>query len=179
MLIDTYELEIDVSTHSADNIEYDVIAHLTVDISPVFPYLNAKLSRGIYTPSRPVFSWRHEGRNVGFWPQRIAVDHIHSQEEIAEVVDGLVALVNDVWERRSEIEPDETVHMRRQPLELYKLLPRTNCKACGDTSCHTFALKLAGGQVEAAVCAPLFSEARYAEQRAQLEALLAAKWPML
>ena len=179
MLIESYELEIDVSTHSAEHVEYDVISHLSVDISPVFPYLNATLTRGIYTPSRPAFSWRHEGRNVGFWPRRIAVDHIHSQEEIAEVVDSLVALVNDTWERRSEIEPDAAVHERRQPLQIYKLLPRSNCKACGETSCYTFALKLAGGQVQAEDCGPLFASQEHAERRDELLALLAAKWPML
>ena len=179
MLIESYELEISVSTHSDERVEYDVIANLETDISPVFPYLNATLSRGIYTPSRPAFSWRHDGRNVGFWPQRIAVDHIHSQEEIAEVVDSLVALVNDTWERRDEIEPDETVHERRQPLELYQLLPKTNCSACGETSCYAFALRLAGGQVEETVCEPLVADSQYADQRAQLQTLLAAKWPML
>ena len=155
MLISTYELEIGVSTHSAEHVEYDAIAHLDVDISPVFPYLNATLNRGMYMPARPALSWRHEGRNVGFWPDRIAVEHIDSQEEIREVVDGLVALVNDVWGRRDQIRPDETVHERLQPLEIYKLLPRTNCRACGESACYTFALKVAGGQVGASSCTSL------------------------
>jgi ArsR family metal-binding transcriptional regulator len=179
MLIDSYELETDVSTHSAEHVEYDVIAHLQADISDVFPYLNATLTRGIYMPARPAFSWRYGGRNIGFWPRRIAVDHLHSHEEIASVVEELVDLVNDVWARRHEIEPDETIHERRQPLELYRLLPRTNCKACGENSCYTFALRLAGGQVEAPDCSPLYSEPKYVEQRGQIELILSTKWPML
>ena len=35
MLIEAYRVEIGVSTHSAEEIEYEAIAHLDVDLSPV------------------------------------------------------------------------------------------------------------------------------------------------
>ena len=76
MLIESYELQIEMSTHSAEEIEYEAIAHLNADISPVLPYLNATLSSGIYVPKTPVLSWRYEGHNIGFWPDRIAVDNL-------------------------------------------------------------------------------------------------------
>ncbi len=80
----------------------------------------------------------------------------------------LVALVNDVWEKRDQIEPDLTIHERLQPLELYRLLPGTNCKACGEATCFNLALKLAAGQVELAACTPLMQEPAYEERRARL-----------
>jgi len=90
-----------------------------------------------------------------------------------------VALVNQTWEQREEIEPDATTHERRQPLELFRLLPQTNCKQCGEETCFAFALKLAAGQTELEACTPLYEEQAHAEQRAQLEELLAKKWPTL
>jgi ArsR family metal-binding transcriptional regulator len=179
MLIESYHLEIGVSTHSTEEFEYEAIAHLEVDLSPALPYLNATLSRGVYLPRRPVLSWRLEGHNIGFWPDRIAVDHLHSREEVDAWVARLVALVNDVWEKRQQIEPDLTTHERLQPLELYRLLPGTNCKACGEATCFNLALKLAAGQVELAVCTPLIQEPAYEEQRAGLMSLIATKWPVL
>ena len=179
MLIETYELEIAVTTHSADRFEYEAIAHLDVDIRQVLPYLNATLSRGIYSPGRQSLAWRHEGHNIGFWPDRIAADDMESREEAQEVIASLVDLVNQTWERRDEIEPDATQHERRQPLELYRLLPQTNCKVCGQETCFAFALKLAADQVEMARCTPLYEDPAHTEQQAQLEALLAAKWPTL
>src|SRR5512141_2376864 len=42
-------------------------------------------------------------------------------------------------------------------LEIYKLLPRTNCKECGFPTCLAFAMKLAAKQTELAAC-PYVSE---------------------
>ena len=179
MLIESYELEINLSPHSAEEIEYEVIAHLPVDIREVLPYLNAVLSRAIYLPDVPALSWRHKGKNIGFWPDRIAVDHLESREKAEETVRWLVDMVNDVWERRHEIEPDHTARRQLQPLELLKLLPRTNCGACGESTCFNFALKLAAGKAELRRCAPLYEQPSYAENRASLEELLATRKPML
>jgi ArsR family metal-binding transcriptional regulator len=177
MLIDSYELEITVSTHSTEEFEYEAIAHFAVDISPVLPYLNATLARAIYVPERPSLAWRHDGHNIGFWSDRIACDDLESRERAKEVIDQLVDLVNQTWARRDELEPDPTTHKRLQPLELYKLLPRTNCRACGEDTCFNFALKLVAAQSELERCRPLFEELAYAEQRGELETLLATKWP--
>lgn len=179
MLIGSYELEVEVSTHSVEEFEFEAVAHLDVDIGPALPYLNATLSRGIYLPNKPALSWRHEGRNIGFWPDRIAVDHLESREQVVEVVEQLVNLVNEVWEKREDIEPDTTTHKPLQPLELRRLLPQTNCRVCGENTCFNFALKLAAGQVELSACTPLYDEPALDGKRAQLESLLATRWPVL
>lgn len=168
-----------MSTHSAEEIEYEVIAHLNVDIGPVLPYLNATLSRGIYLPDTPALSWRHEGHNIGFWPNRIAVDHLESREHVTQMIERLVGLVNQTWEKRDQLEPDTTTHKQLQPLELYQLLPRTNCKVCGEATCFNFALKLVAAQAQLESCTPLYTDSTYDRQRGQLESLMATKWPAL
>ena len=50
-------------------------------------------------------------------------------------------------------------------LEIYKLLPQTNCKECGFPTCLAFAMKLAAKQAELAKC-PYVTE----ESKAKLEA---------
>ena len=179
MLIESYELEIAISTHDTQDFEYEAIAHLETDIREALPYLNATLSRGIYKPGRPSLAWHKDGHNITFWSGRIAADGLESREQVKEVIDSLVELVNETWERRDEIEPDATTHERRQPLELYRLLPQTNCKRCGEETCFAFALKLAAGQVDPDGCTPMYEGEPHAGPRAQLEALLARKWPTL
>ncbi len=49
-------------------------------------------------------------------------------------------------------------------LQIYKLLPKTNCKECGFPTCLAFAMKLAAKQAELSAC-PYVSE----EAKAQLE----------
>jgi ArsR family metal-binding transcriptional regulator len=179
MLIETYNLEIEVSTHSAHEFEYEATAQLPVDIRQVLPYLNAKLRSGTYLRDVPAFSWRKDEHKIAFWSDRIAVDHLESREQAQMVMEELVKLVNDVWDGRGQILPESTSRENLQPLELYRLLPRTNCKKCGEASCFNFALKLAAGQIELEKCEPLLGEVECREQRAQIESLLAAKRPLL
>lgn len=53
-------------------------------------------------------------------------------------------------------------------LEIYKLLPKTNCRECGFPTCLAFAMKLAAKQVELSAC-PYVSD----EAKAKLEAAAA------
>jgi len=53
-------------------------------------------------------------------------------------------------------------------LQIYKLLPKTNCKECGYPTCLAFAMKLAAKQAELSAC-PYVSD----EAKAQLEAAAA------
>src|SRR5512140_2312873 len=48
----------------------------------------------------------------------------------------------------------------RPAVEIYKLLPRTNCGTCGTSSCFGFAAKLATGQARADDCPSMSSAAR-------------------
>lgn len=50
-------------------------------------------------------------------------------------------------------------------LEIYKLLPQTNCKECGFPTCLAFAMKLAAKQAELKAC-PYVSEASNAKLEA-------------
>lgn len=57
------------------------------------------------------------------------------------------------------------------PMQLYKLLPQTNCKRCGMT-CMAFATRLALREVELKDCSPLYEEEEYSEQLATLNDLI-------
>ena len=53
---------------------------------------------------------------------------------------------------------DETMPLKA--LDIYKLLPRKNCKECGDPTCLTFAMKLASGKGDVDRCPYLDDQAR-------------------
>ena len=50
--------------------------------------------------------------------------------------------------------------MPLKPLDIYKLLPKKNCKECGDPTCLTFAMKLAGGKARPDLCPYLDEHAK-------------------
>ena len=45
-------------------------------------------------------------------------------------------------------------------IEIFKLLPKTNCKDCGDPTCLAFAMKLAAGKAELSACPHVSEESK-------------------
>jgi len=45
-------------------------------------------------------------------------------------------------------------------IEIFKLLPKTNCKECGEPTCLAFAMKLATGKAELSACPQVSEEAK-------------------
>jgi len=58
------------------------------------------------------------------------------------------------------------------PLEVYKYLPQTNCKECGEETCMAFAAKLIDRDITLDECTPLLEEG-YAEKYEELKGLMA------
>ena len=57
-------------------------------------------------------------------------------------------------------------------MAVYKLLPQTNCKQCGEATCMAFAFGLAQHQHRPAECPHLQDGGVFAERRQALEAML-------
>ncbi|MFW9963261.1 MAG: acetyl-CoA decarbonylase/synthase complex subunit gamma [Candidatus Sifarchaeia archaeon] len=58
------------------------------------------------------------------------------------------------------------------PLEIYPLLPGTNCQECGEANCMAFATKMAEHTVKLKACTPLFKETKYAKKLEKLKELV-------
>jgi len=46
--------------------------------------------------------------------------------------------INDTWAKRKEIEPSYGVVPKPQIIEILKLLPKSNCRECGQKTCMVF-----------------------------------------
>jgi len=58
------------------------------------------------------------------------------------------------------------------PIDVYMLLPRTNCKECGETNCMAFATKLVNREVTIEQCPPLL-EKKYEKQYNKIQEMMA------
>ena len=170
MLIDDYELEIYTPPCDPGAERYAVRGRLTADISEVLPYLNATLLGAIYYPGAKALTWKNAGHSLAFHANEVAVSNIEDRSNAEEELKAAVALVNRTWEHRAEITPDTSTRQRPTAMAVYKLLPRTNCKQCGEPTCFTFAGKLVVAHKKLTDC-PRLSEARYEQQRTALEAI--------
>jgi len=171
MLIETYDLEVFTPPCDPGAERYAARAHLTAEISEILPYLNATLRGAIYMPEANALTWKKGGHNIAFHAYEIAASNVEDRESAEKELKGLIDLVNRTWERRDEITPDTITRQRPTSMAIYKLLPNTNCKQCGDPTCYTFALKLAASQKKLSDCPPLF-EPQYAEKLAALEEIV-------
>jgi ArsR family metal-binding transcriptional regulator len=171
MLIEKYDIEVFTPPCDPGAERYAAKAHLTADISEILPYLNATLRGAVYYASASALTWKKAGHNIAFHAFEIAVSNVEDRDGAEKELRGIIDLVNRTWERRAEITPDHTTHQRPTPMAIYKLLPNTNCKQCGESTCYSFALKLAVSQKNLADCPPLI-EPKYAEKRAALEEIV-------
>lgn len=173
MLIEKYDLEVTTPPCDPGAERFNAIARFTANIGGVLPYLNATWKGAIYDHANHFLTRRTGGRTITVWPHEIAVSNLEDREEAATVIERLVGMINRTWERRAEIEPSTVKRERLKALDVYKLLPGTNCKACGEPTCFIFANKLVTGQVTVEQCTPLFTD-EHREKREQLLALIQA-----
>ena len=178
MLIEEYDLEVFTPPCEPGAERFSTIARLVTDICEVLPYLNATLRGAVYIPAAAAVTWKKGGHNIAFHARQIAVSNVPDREAAIQEVEGLIKLVNRTWERRAEIEPDHETHQRPGLMDVYKLLPRTNCKACGEVSCFVFANKLVAGQVRLQDC-PVLSETQFAEQQVRLAGMVGDEMPAI
>ncbi|MBN1565397.1 MAG: hypothetical protein JXA10_16240, partial [Anaerolineae bacterium] len=136
------------------------------------PYLNAELAGAQYNPAAPALNWRRDAHHIVFNVNEIAIGNLEDRVEAETVAREMVDLVNRTWANRTIIAPDHTAYQRAAPMQVYALLPKGNCRECGQATCFQFALKLIAGEAVIDDCPPLLW-AEYADQRAQLAALLA------
>ena len=68
--------------------------------------------------------------------------------------------INETWEKRTEIEPSYESAPKPKLLEILKLLPKTNCRACGEATCMVFAVRITKGVKGTGDCPMLSKELR-------------------
>ena len=171
VLIEDYTLEVFTPDCDPGAERYAARALLAADISPVLPYLNAALRGALYYHAAQALTWKKAGHAVAFHPHEIATSNVEDREEARREIEGLIELVNRTWARRAEITPDTTTRPRPTPLAVYKLLPNTNCKRCGEATCYTFALKLTAAKRPIDDC-PVLAEPEWAAQLAALRKMM-------
>ena len=158
----------------ADPEKIRVIAELPDEIHEVFPYLNAALKGCIYNHPANTLTIRKDQKLITLHALHITLAKIEDEKEAEEVLNWLKDLINKTYDKRDQIEPNYSAAAELKALDIFRLLPGTNCKRCGDPTCLAFAVKLVGRDIEIRKCDPLFSEKYQEKQKVLVELLQAA-----
>jgi len=113
-------------------------AHLEDDISDVIPYLNTVFGGTSYQKNPPSVMFQNNGRLIAVHSGKIAINALKDEAEADRILNWITNEINQIWENRHEIEPSESVPEKPRVIEVLKLLPKTNCRECGQPTCMVF-----------------------------------------
>jgi ArsR family metal-binding transcriptional regulator len=167
-----YDLHLEAPGCEPGSEHWTATARFQDDLSPAFPYLNALWKDAIYNLPAQQITWRFGGRAVALKAREIVIGGLPDRDTATVELEKILADINRIWMDRDNLTPLYTPRKRLVAMEVYQLLPGTNCKACGQASCFGFAGKLTVGEVDVRDCTPLFDEEQYAGKRQALLAML-------
>ena len=148
------------------------IATFQADISPAFPYVNAELGGWDYDQANQMLLLKlADGKWITLHPQKIAIRGARDMEEAHALLEWIKGQVNEIYDRRDHITPRSVSQAGLKIMEILKLLPMTNCKACGYAACMAFAAALREGEIYLEDCPPLW-ENKFRDKHVRLQAYL-------
>jgi ArsR family metal-binding transcriptional regulator len=122
------------------------VAYLDENISDVLPYLNTVLKGHQYITEPPSLTLKFNGKLITIYSKEIAINIVKDTAEADKILKWLKKEINEAWKRRDRIKPSFSTTQKPGLLNILKLLPKTNCKACGQPTCMVFAVLVSEGK---------------------------------
>ncbi|MBT8341129.1 MAG: hypothetical protein KJP07_14020 [Desulfatitalea sp.] len=138
------------STHSA---RFD----LDKDLSPLFPYINAVAEQADYYEKPVYIRFLLNNRLCAFYPRQGAFTPIRDMAEAMAFLPQLLGFITDVAKHRAAITPNQKKFKPVSALDIYRLLPGSNCRLCGYATCMAFAAALSRQRTSMLKCPQLTS----------------------
>lgn len=145
----------------------NAVVELDTDIRETFPYLNGDLGSCFYHPDAPFLRFTQGGKAFTLHSNYFTINGVTDEKEARSLVEFIRHLLADTWSRRGEIEPSYRRGTELKMLEVFKLLPRTNCGGCGEKSCMAFAGRLIKQESTLEECTPM-QTIEYVPQKGEL-----------
>ena len=158
---------IETSPCLADSELFKAVTRASVDLTEILPYLNSILEKPNYQSNSNSLMFKKGIIGFTLREDKIAVTKFANLTEAHELLDWVKDLINTTYERKSEITPNYNERKQLGLLQVYTMLPKKNCKKCGELSCMAFAAKLSKFETEIDDC-PLLIEPEYLGLREKL-----------
>jgi ArsR family metal-binding transcriptional regulator len=141
-------------------------------LAEVIPYLAALPGVIGYNPDTPSLTFRRRPGFITLYERRVTITQVRDADEGLALLVTLTEAINGTWEHRQELTAVTQPRRRARPLDVYSLLPQTNCKQCGEATCMAFAFGLIRQNHTTADCPALSRDPAFADRRAALSAML-------
>ena len=138
----------------------------------VLPYLATLPGVIAFNPKTLTLTFRRPRGFMTLYPEKVYITQVNDSQQGLELLAALVEAVNATWENRAELVAVTAARRAPRWLDIWTLLPQTNCKLCGEATCMAFAAALLQQTRGLAECQPLISDPSFSDRRATLEAML-------
>lgn len=126
--------------------------HLDNDVSPLFPYINGAIPKATYLEKPPYIRFMLDGFLCGLHPYQGVAALFKDRDQALEFLEKLLAFLNDLDRRRDSLEPNYKTWKPVSVLDIFRILPQTNCRECGYATCMAFAAALSQERTTADCC---------------------------
>lgn len=135
---------------------------LDFELSALLPFIRPQVKALYYEPEAGIliFKWPFKDNfyKVSLTKDEIKVGIVRDRPEAGEVIGHLLAFLSRIHAQRRELKPDFSPVKRPPALAIYKILPKSNCRECGELSCLAFAGKVSMAEAELTDCPHLSEE---------------------
>ena len=145
-----------------------VIGRPNRSLDEVLPYLATLPGIIAYNPDALTLTFRRPAGFMTLYADRVYITQVRHADEGLELLAALKDAINATWDHRAELVAVTVGRHAPRPLDVWTLLPQTNCKQCGEATCMAFAVGLVQHQHNVMECPPL-----------QLTDALADRWAAL
>jgi len=149
-----------------------VIGKPSRTLEPVIPYLAALPGVISYNPETCVLTFRRQPGFLTIYPEQVMITQVKDEDEGLELLVALKEAVNSVWEQRDQLTPVTGRRASARPLDIWKLLPQTNCGQCDEATCMAFAFLIIQGKKALDECPFLKNDQEYASRRETIEGIV-------
>lgn len=141
-------------------------------LDEVLPYLATLPGILAYNPDALTLTFRRPAGFMTLYTDRVYITQVKNADEGLELLAALKDAINATWDNREQLVAVTFARRAPRPLDVWTLLPQTNCRQCGEATCMAFAMGLLQHKRSVIECPPLHADDNLIDRRATLEAML-------
>lgn len=149
-----------VKSYTSPDASWGAYFRLDSVVCDLFPFINATVKDAKLYDAPEHIQFMYDGAKCTLYPNEVIAAAFENETRAREFARSLVKFLNNLDEKKATIIPEYRPHRIVSPVDIYKLLPKTNCRECGFPTCVAFAAYLGRGIATPDQC-PGFADPLY------------------
>ncbi len=149
-----------------------VVGKPSQPLTDVIPYLATLPDVIAYNPETCALTFRRVRGFMTLYADKVYITQVKDVDEGLELLETLTEAVNATWAHRAELAAATAARIAPRLLDIWALLPQTNCGQCGEATCLAFTAALIQHKRLLSDCPVLVSDPAFNDRQATLETML-------